>query len=472
MIAGTLLLGGLFIWPTAKASIYDQPYTDVPLYLQTDAVNNTIEFDFGITTNADYNSSQINIPIQNSTCAGSSKAHLSVSDTSAGWTLVISQDSSVATGLMTDRITFNISYTFINGHNYYAIVNVPCQSAGQHMEILSSAWANSYIGLYQYARHNLSNQICPTTNFCGTYRPGFFLDGFSPAGAPTTTAYSISFENITQNVRTPDFLSWQTPFSFTNQALPKNYSVGVKYKQASSTPWQFEDLGNLQNLPESNYSSTWDMNKYHNLTPGNWIAEAQLYAGGKDPFTTTVYDPNQYHWQILATSTLMSFTIATSTNWAPGLIPRDLDATSTQISTYCPPTSFSISFWSGYEVDFGQGLCKIFVPDTQLVKDQIRTLVTSAGTKIPFSYVTEMQSIFASSTSSTTASLPEIAINTSATSSMPNGHFVLFSSSTLSSAFNNYGFSGLRTVANIILYAGFAYGLYRMAIAFAHKRDK
>jgi hypothetical protein len=138
------------------------------------------------------------------------------------------------------------------------------------------------------------------------------------------------------------------------------------------------------------------------------------------------------------------------------------------ITPDCGPTS-----WTILGADFGKGFCDVakflfYPPDT--IVGYFQSSYENLQTKIPFSYAFEVINIVQNATS-TAQSLPTIAIQTSSTSSIPNMNIALFSSSTLSDATSRTGFSGLRTLANILLYVGFGMMCYYTGVSLIGKKE-
>lgn len=263
----------------------------------------------------------------------------------------------------------------------------------------------------------------------------------------------ISFPNppFADGVIISDFQNWQACITIPSSTGISAYDVSIWY--ASTTPTYIDRIKDkLGYIPTYNKDVNNDcviLTKTQNFTPGDYHATAILY----DQFDNQITQSDRLYFTISSGS---------STPYAGGTM--NIEA---KIPT-CQDTAFDV-----LGADFGKGFCTVmkflFVPDQSTI-NEINSVYLKIQTKIPFSYLFEVQNILSQAGTGTTANIPEIKIQTSATSSIPNLNIPLFSSSTVAQATQRTGFSGLRTLANVLLYVGFAYMCYETAIHVMKKK--
>jgi len=144
---------------------------------------------------------------------------------------------------------------------------------------------------------------------------------------------------------------------------------------------------------------------------------------------------------------------------------------STSIAVACNQTG--AGFFGSVAADFANGICTagvfLFVPSTNTLT-QWSDVVTTAQTKIPFSYISGLQAIFSGLTASSTANLagatlafPQVGSSTPIGSLVP-ANITLLSTSTIGAYMPEtvrQGFLGLQRVA---LWVGLAFLFYRRII--------
>lgn len=280
----------------------------------------------------------------------------------------------------------------------------------------------------------------------------------------TYTDAQVEFQDppFTEGFQSGNFLNWSVCVNLSpNHGISTYYSVvtfgtsspfgvgtssqisltGIEYVSSTSSP--FYDC------------SSFGMTSL--LNPGSYKARATAYTGSGTMFAQS----KTLNFTIIDTGTTTPITQYPNTNSLYNL-------TGTLKTPKCTDTSFQL-----LGVDFGKGLCNVttflFIP-SQSVLDDGTDLYQTVQTKIPFSYIAEIQGIINNVGSGTPASIPDIKIQTSPSSSLPNLNVSIFSSTTIASSTSRTGFSTLRTLANVLLYVGFAVMLYNTAVHLAHKK--
>lgn len=270
-------------------------------------------------------------------------------------------------------------------------------------------------------------------------------------GFPINPDISFKTPAFTEGMTTPDFKNWFVCMNIPAPHTLTAFDFSVDY--GTSTPNLHRDLfsddfgQNLVPLPSTKNLSNncLLLTKSASTTPGTYVAIA------------TLFDENN---ATITQSSLLNFSI-TNGNVVP--LPNNDIGNLFQAPKLavvpCGPTDFSINFGVG-AVDFGQGLCNtarfLFVPPDG-VSNLFSELAEENKTKIPISYFYEMKTIVDGVASGTPASLPAVKIQTSATSSIPNLNIEIFSTSTIAAATSRGGFSGLRTVANVVLWVAWGF---------------
>lgn len=283
-------------------------------------------------------------------------------------------------------------------------------------------------------------------------RPTFNnTDGFDVSN---TTGGQISFQqpNFQEGRVTNDFSQWWLCTVIPANHVQTGYYFTVDY--GTSTPYGIghdslkDKFGILPLTTGTGVNECPLMTKSATTSPGTYKAIA------------TLYDQND---ATITQSSILNITISS------GDITQVPDSPDVTIPT-CGNTSFAL-----LGVDFGKGLCDVgrylFVPSDSVISDG-QSLYTTVQEKIPFSYFAEIQGIIANVGSGTPASFSPVKIQTSSTSSVPNLNVEIFSTTTIASATSRSGFSTLRTVANVLLYIGFAFALYETAIHKAKEKGK
>jgi hypothetical protein len=132
----------------------------------------------------------------------------------------------------------------------------------------------------------------------------------------------------------------------------------------------------------------------------------------------------------------------------------------------CPDTS-----WAVGGVDFGKGACNVaywlFIPPSGIT-DQFANVGNTLNTKIPISYVYEVQNDIRTSATST-ASIPSIILQSASTSPFQMS-FTLFGSSTLAQVADYPGMSILRGLAVVLIWVGFGMMCYYTGAALFNRK--
>lgn len=304
-------------------------------------------------------------------------------------------------------------------------------------------WVDAEI-LSPYSSSELSSSSQTGLGTSWALKFSLFVDNACAIGQNCITWQNPPMSN---NFTSPDFLNWLVcPNLQTGQS---GNSIGHFYKIYYGT--STTTMTNLDNsfltfgyYPTNSipYNTCEPVIKSQSLATGTYYSVIELYTHsyfGGDTF--------------VASSTILKFNIVSGTT---GTYPNQSVALPTQ---NCGPTDFNIDFGVG-SVDFGLGLCKtarfLFYPPDG-VSNLFSRLSEENKTKIPISYFYEMKAIVDSVGSGTPASLPAVKIQTSATSSIPNLNIEIFSTSTIAAATSRGGFSGLRTVANVVLWVAWGF---------------
>jgi hypothetical protein len=254
--------------------------------------------------------------------------------------------------------------------------------------------------------------------------------------------FDVDFhENFENNTTTPDFYFWDLDITYP-ATTTSQLNWKVKYKYATSSIWTWTD-SYFETLPDiaGKYKSLEPLAKSTSLPyEATYQAQAFLF----------------YSWDtVLATSSLINFTIATGTKVATigteGEPYKGNPPDSYWDDSWCPDTSFAV-----LGADFGKGVCKIFaflfVPGQNAV-NQWTTLKDNLMSKAPFSYFTQVINMFTSFSASST-NMSALTINTGTTTPIQI-NATLFSSTTMERYSGSGNLSILRTLMIAVLYLSF-----------------
>ena len=288
-----------------------------------------------------------------------------------------------------------------------------------------------------------------------THYIAFTLNGSPPSPSP----YAITFHapDFVDNATSSDFRSWEVDVTAPSSTID---SFQVKYKQASSTVWQYSDIvyfGHLNTTigsyicgaticpPGALIAQPIPFSKSVNLPSGGfYVAEAFLY-------NTTLGHASS----TLATSTLLHFGVApgtailhpgTESQPNGGLPPGQL-----WDSSFCPDTAFSV-----VGADFGKGICQVFAFLLVPGQDSINNWVGTQGllsTTPPFSYLYQLSSEIGN-LSGTNATITPLTLTTG-TGTPINITFDMFSVNTMNKYTDSNSRGVVRTLLKYVLYLMF-----------------
>jgi hypothetical protein len=267
----------------------------------------------------------------------------------------------------------------------------------------------------------------------GTTTPVFKF-AINTGYTPTSASVNFQAPSYYDGMITTDFQNWTVCANVPNQ----NGDITVTYGTSSPIGNLDSLAGNLglTTIPIKN-GDCFIINKTASTTPGSYQAQA------------TVWDSNNVS---IASSTILNFTITggNSTsypNQQPALIPI----------AGCSATNFKISFFTGYEIDFGNGLCNVarflFVP-SQNVINQFTGTAGFLPTTPPFSYLYSLSSQIGTA-SGTSASMTPLSIKVGATTSPFHIQADMFSGATIDKYTDSSVRTALRNLMKWSLYLAF-----------------
>jgi hypothetical protein len=325
-----------------------------------------------------------------------------------------------------------------------------------------STYANSRYPWYDGAWHTDKSIAYEISDKDGIVAPSSYLINFST--------------DFTNGSSTPDFRTWTLNITAPSRTVD---TWQVKYKNASSTDWQYQDnviLGHLNYLIEGEDAFVCGLSICFGALNNQYVAMLKtinLPSGNNYQAQAFLYNTTLGHnLMTLATSTILNFTIATGTPIltpaTQGQVNGGLPAGDMWDSSWCPDTSFS-----ALGADFGKGICNVFaflfVPNQSYLNSWLGSTGLLNNTP-PFSYYYKLTNEIENMQVSSTSTLPTLNIDIQASTGTPFSlHSTLFSSSTMTGFLDTDSKSALRNIIKWVLYLGFMSEIFMLRFLFKHK---